>query len=267
MKKSKINLQEKQFKKLKELGECLHKIRTEQGRSIEAVANKTRIQARLLRAIEEGNLEVLPEPVYIQGLIRQFADALGLNGAEFASAFPTTFPTTFPTEDSRSRQVKSHFGWRLPSLQLRPLHLYLLYILLVILSVRGLSNLLEDSGLEASRLTTQQPSPASQPAQKPLLISQNEEPPKPVAQQAKPLVVDIQIKDECWLRVVVDGKTEFEGILREGTRRTWIANEQLTLRADNGGSVLVNFNHQRAKRLGEPGKVQEVTYQANPLNY
>ena len=261
MKKSKINLQEKQFKKLKELGECLHKIRTEQGRSIEAVANKTRIPARLLRAIEEGNLEVLPEPVYIRGLIRQFADALGLNGAEFASAFPTAFPT----EDSRSRQVKSHFRWRLPSLQLRPLHLYLLYILLVILSVRGLSNLLEDSGLEASRLTTEQPSPASQAAQKPLLISQQS--PKPVAQQAKPLVVDIQIKDECWLRVVVDGKTEFEGILREGTRRTWIANEQLTLRAGNAGSVLVNFNDQQAKRLGEPGQVQEVTYQANPLNH
>ncbi len=261
MKKSKINLQEKQFKKLKELGECLHKIRTEQGRSIEAVANKTRIQARLLRAIEEGKLEVLPEPIYIQGLIRQFADALGLNGAEFASAFPTAFLT----EDSRSRQVKSHFRWRLPSLQLRPLHLYLLYILLVIVSVQSLSNLLKHSTLEASRLTTEQPSPASQPAQKPLLISQ--ESPKPVAQQAKPLVVDIQIKDECWLRVVVDGKTEFEGILREGTRRTWVANEHLTLRADNGGSVLVNFNHQRAKRLGEPGKVQEVTYQANPLNY
>ena len=258
MKKSKINLQEKQFKKLKELGECLHKIRTEQGRSIEAVANKTRIQARLLRAIEEGKLEVLPEPIYIQGLLRQFADALGLNGAEFASAFPT--------EDSRIGQVKSHFGRRLPSLQLRPLHLYLLYILLVILSVRGLSNLLEDSGLEASRLTTEQPSPASQPAQKPLLISQKEEPSKPVAQQAKPLVVDIQIKDECWLRVVVDGKTEFEGILREGTRRTWIANEQLTLRAGNAGSVVVNFNHQQAKRLGEPGQVQEVTYQANPHN-
>ncbi len=263
MKKSKINLQEKQFKKLKELGECLHKIRTEQGRSIEAVANKTRIQARLLRAIEEGNLEVLPEPVYIRGLIRQFADALGLNGTEFASAFPTAFPT----EDSRSRQVKSHFRWRLPSLQLRPLHLYLLYILLVIVSVQGLSNLLKHSALEASRLTTEQPSPASQPAQKPLLISQNEEPPKPVAQPAKPLVVEIQIKDECWLRVVVDGKTEFEGILREGTRRTWIANEQLTLRAGNAGSVVVNFNDQQAKQLGEPGQVQEVTYQANPLNH
>ena len=42
----------------------------------------------MLQAIEQGKLDDLPEPVYIKGLIRQFADALGFNGVDFASSFP-----------------------------------------------------------------------------------------------------------------------------------------------------------------------------------
>ncbi|MGK7877932.1 MAG: helix-turn-helix domain-containing protein [Xenococcaceae cyanobacterium] len=251
MKNPKINSQKEQLKKLKELGSCLHQIRTEQRISIGAIAEKTRIQARLLRAIEEGQIEVLPEPVYIRGFIQQFANALGLNGVEFASAFPT---------DSSIGGIKYTFWWRLPSLQLRPLHLYLLYILLVMFSVRGLSNVLKHSALEVSR---QQPvvqssseSQSTQSAAQPLSVSGQH--------QAKPVVVDITLKDQCWLRVVVDGKTEFEGILPEGTHRTWVANEQLTVRAGNAGGVLVAFNDEQAKQLGEPGQEQEVTYQANP---
>jgi hypothetical protein len=76
------------------------------------------------------------------------------------------------------------------------------------------------------------------------------------------VVVEIKLEDKSWLRVVVDGKTEFEGIVTKGTEKTWVANQQLTIRAGNAGAVLVAFNEEEAKHLGERGQVQEVTYKA-----
>ena len=64
---------------------------------------------------------------------------------------------------------------------------------------------------------------------------------------------------QSWVRIVVDGKTEFEGVLSEGTKRAWEANKQLVLRAGNAGGIMVSLNDGTAKRLGEPGAVEEVT--------
>ncbi|MDJ0542220.1 MAG: DUF4115 domain-containing protein, partial [Microcystis sp. M53603_WE2] len=77
------------------------------------------------------------------------------------------------------------------------------------------------------------------------------------------LVVEVKLEDDCWLRVVVDGKTEFEGVLPQGSHRTWQANRELTVRAGNAGGVYVAVNNAHAKQLGQPGKVEEVTYRAN----
>ncbi|MFM8008049.1 MAG: helix-turn-helix domain-containing protein, partial [Dolichospermum sp.] len=95
---------------------------------------------RLLQAIEEGNLSDLPEPIYIQGLIRQFADALGIKGGEFASDFPigyqpVAFKSTWKNQDIA---------------QFRPIHLYLFYIVLIFCSVNSLSHLLNSATLESN---------------------------------------------------------------------------------------------------------------------
>ncbi|MBD2137418.1 helix-turn-helix domain-containing protein [Anabaena sp. FACHB-1237] len=129
------SLEEIQVEKLKELGNKLATIRKQKGLSLEDLVLLTRIPRRILLAIEEGNLSDLPEPVYLQGLISQFADALGLKGREFASSFPVgSMAISLP----KSLQKTS-----MP--QLRPLHLYLLYIVVIICSVNGLSQLLNNA--------------------------------------------------------------------------------------------------------------------------
>jgi cytoskeletal protein RodZ len=61
MKENKLHFQQEQVEKLKELGSRLRHFRTEQSLPIEEVAARTRIQARLLNAIEEGRLDQLKE--------------------------------------------------------------------------------------------------------------------------------------------------------------------------------------------------------------
>lgn len=259
MKENKVNLRQKQQETLVELGAYLYQVRCQQGISLEDVARYCCIRASLLQAIEQGNLDVLPEPVYVQGFIKQFADALGLNGAELAASFP------------RSPIVEEHPSrwWQIPLfIQLRPIHLYVVYILMVFGAVSGLSNLVPSSSLQVGNIERQQPpieqvpNPhrpievnLTQPVQslQPALMSPQNDPDKPV-------VVGVVLQEDSWLKVVVDGKTEFEGTLNEGEKRIWKANKELTVRAGNAGGVLVAFNDQAAQKLGKKGQVRQVTY-------
>ncbi|MGB7443817.1 MAG: RodZ domain-containing protein [Coleofasciculaceae cyanobacterium] len=255
MKENKPHLRQEQLEKLKELGCYLRQCRREQSMSLDEVAAITRIQARLLNAIEEGKLEELPEPVYIKGFIKRFADALGLNGAEFANTFPTGTALQFMKP-----------SWRnLPAAQLRPFHLYLLYVLLVVCAVSGLSLLVRRSAVQVIQLEDY-PQPAANLPQQPSSLKKLASVSTPVKPRDpnKPVQVDITLESRSWIRVVADGKTQFEDVLEEGTQRTWVANQQLTIRAGNAGGVLVEFNNEIAKRMGAPGEVEEVTFAANP---
>lgn len=284
MKEPPINPQEQQLQKLQEIGSYLYQIRRAKDISIEEIASKTRIRVRLLKAIEEAKLEALPEPVYVRGMIKQFADTLGLNGWELAKDFPI---------NSNYRQLKSSFWLYLPYfIKLRPFHLYFLYIFLVMVSVRGLANIVSSSDRGLPQVQTPsvsivtppvrsvtkpptkptKPTQAIQPAPKTTKPNQaiqpapqaTSKPPVPQPKQDKPVTIGIKIKDDSWLKIIADGKTEFEGIMPKGTERNWSAKEKLTVRTGNAGAVLVTFKDKPETPIGKPGQIQEITYQANP---
>lgn len=256
-------LRQEQLQSLTEIGAYLRQVREEYGLSLDDVAARTMIQARLLRAIEEGKLETLPEPVYIQGFIRLYADALGLNGNQFADAFPT----------ERQMRVVSSSSWKdSPAAQLRPLHLYFAYILLIMASVGLLSQIVRRSdplsnpvaspsinsqqlaAADVSRNSTQKTDPETG---RPVSSSRSDDRPNAPEQ---PVRIDVTLTSQSWLRVVIDGETEFEGVLPEGTERTWTAKNQLILRAGNAGGVLLAYNQGQAQRMGAPGAVEERTF-------
>jgi cytoskeletal protein RodZ len=259
--------QSEQIQKLKELGSYLHQIRHSQGLSLETIANRTMIQTRLLKAIEEGNLKVLPEPVYIKVLLKKYGDAMGLEGQDLADAFPDTY---------KIKKLKPIAWLRTPSLQLRPFHLYFIYIVLIFASVQGISNLVKNSGfsdfseLRSTDSSGKKETKTSNSSQKSPVATLGKPLPGIIPASIKetdpnkPVVVEITLKDQSWLQIVVDGKKEFEGVLPQGSHRTWAAKKQLTVKAGNAGGVLIAFNDKQAKKLGEPGKVQQVTYKAIP---
>lgn len=281
MKNKVLRNNQDQAETLAELGDRLQQFRHQQGMSLEQVAAKTLIPVRTLTAIEEGKLERLPEPVYIQGFIRRYADAVGINGAEFACAFPT-----------RPISLSTRSPWRLSfRAQLRPLHLYLLYMVLVAGAVSSLSSLLNRSssplvGTTQTSTTLAQPlstkasapqigpvppqqlGPAPQgetgtlmqPGTVPLTLPSDKTSKPPTIAAGKAVRVGLTLTDQSWVRIVADGKTEFEGVLPEGTQRTWVATQAVTVRAGNAGGVLVSLNEGKARPLGEPGSVEEITF-------
>ncbi|NJN58802.1 MAG: DUF4115 domain-containing protein [Leptolyngbyaceae cyanobacterium SL_5_9] len=96
--------------------------------------------------------------------------------------------------------------------------------------------------------------PDSQPAPSPVAS------PQPSVAPSSDIEVSVNLADESWLRVTVDGEIQYEGILPQGEQRTWTAKEQLIIRAGNAGGVLASFNGATPQPLGNQGAVATVTF-------
>jgi cytoskeletal protein RodZ len=271
MKDKTLQLSKEQAQSLAEIGAYLGYLRQDQKLSLDAIAAATLIPVKTLTAIEEGDADQLPEPVYVQGFIRRYADAIGADGAEIANAFPAQSDLRSP-KPTWSSTVEA---------QLRPLHLYLVYLLLVMGAISGLSYALNRSSPQAFRYANlpQQPGVGQLPNQPvefygPPLPNQKTtgaiaskvagkpELPSTAAKSDKPVRVGLALKAQSWIRIVADGKTEFEGVLSEGAQQAWAAKQQITVRAGNAGGVLVSYNESPPKPLGKPGAVEEKTFEA-----
>jgi cytoskeletal protein RodZ len=119
---------------LQEIGSNLRQLRQNNSLSIEEIADRTRIQPRLIRALEDGQVEMLPEPIYIHGMVKKYGESLGVNGLELAKTLPPQNADVVLAQDSRWA------GFHRP--QLRPIHLYIGYICLLLASISALSNVL-----------------------------------------------------------------------------------------------------------------------------
>ena len=80
-------LSESQEERLKEITANLRRIRKENSISLEQISMQTHIRIYSLKALEEWRFEDLPEPVFVQGFIRRYADQLGLDGDAIANSF------------------------------------------------------------------------------------------------------------------------------------------------------------------------------------
>lgn len=256
-------IEEQQADKLRQIGDELRQKRIEQALSIDKAAAKTLIRQHLLVAIEKGLLDQLPEPVYIQKFIRQYAEALGLDGEQLASSFPTG------NSDRISKGVKSGLGLILPVVQLRPIHLYVLYIIAIAFAVNTLSRSLSRNEWQTNNQLPELPMVADNP--KPALPKDSSKvesvsaTPKPIAEPNKQIQIGVTLKAPSWIRVVADGKMQFQGLLPSGTQRTWVAKDNLTVLAGNAGGVLLTINQKESKQMGNLGEVQELTFAAPRL--
>jgi cytoskeletal protein RodZ len=69
------------------ISETLRQARLRSGVDLDKLAAKTKINPRYLEAIENGDFDKLPSGIFARMFIKQYADAVGLDGASFAEEF------------------------------------------------------------------------------------------------------------------------------------------------------------------------------------
>lgn len=68
-------------------GAQLASIREQRGFTIEYVANKLHLRARIIQLIENNEFHLLPEPVFVKGYLRAYAKLLGTSPEPYLAIF------------------------------------------------------------------------------------------------------------------------------------------------------------------------------------
>ncbi|MEH2270974.1 MAG: helix-turn-helix domain-containing protein [Nostoc sp.] len=136
-------LNEAQVEQLKEITTHLRQVRQEKSIRIEEIAAQTLIRAGVLHALEEERFEELPEPIFVQGFIRRYGDALGLDG----NALSYTFISNVVRQDSNNDHKNSD---NKPNTYIP---LVVTYILLLVAASTGLLYTLNPRQITSESLT------------------------------------------------------------------------------------------------------------------
>ena len=76
----------------KDFGSALCRERERQGLSLEAVAEKTKINIALLAGLERGDLARWPSGIFRRAFVRAYAETVGLRASDVVLAFERCFP-------------------------------------------------------------------------------------------------------------------------------------------------------------------------------
>jgi cytoskeletal protein RodZ len=275
-----------QQEQLSSLGLYLQSVRQEQGRTVDEVATQIFIRPALLQAVEAGNGDTLPEPVFIQGFIRRYGDALGLDGSEIAKQFEPTAVSVLPDPlaaqagmDGVVSKQEQHKLKVLSQVESRPgnnsaLPWGILGGGLVLLAIAGGGlwallgsggdrprlNLAQQDGETLSEVNEATADPTTEPEES---AAEEPEPATTTAEPTAPVTVAVSLTGDSWLQVTADGEQVYEGILRTGTQETWTAQNELTIATGNAGAVQLSYNGADQAPMGEPGGIERVSFTAD----
>ncbi len=262
-------LNQEQIDQLHSIGSFLYQRRIDLGVSLEDITARTRIRSTILKAIEDGRISDLPEPIYIRGLIRHYGDILQVDGATLADTFPLesaplvseviSLPNKQPLMDRWQELTAALVVKSQPHLGKFAIAGGAIAAIALVLTLRqpilqALNRIMPPTSSEPELAT--QPSPlveAPQPSPSPVNLT-------PVVSGVE---ATIKLSADSWLQVSIDNNVEYEGILGAGTEKTFTGKERISISAGNAGAVSIAINKEPPKRLGDPGEVKEAIFTAS----
>lgn len=126
--------------RLRAVGDRLAQARQEQGLDLERLAARVRVRPALLLALEGGDPSILPEPIYVRGIVQRYGELLGLDAPPLI--------TLLTGEQATTAAPTLGGSWRSnPTTGVPTWQLYVLYLVLVLVLVNGLTWLVNRAAL------------------------------------------------------------------------------------------------------------------------
>jgi cytoskeleton protein RodZ len=267
-----------------EIGQQLKNRREMLSLTFEEVERQTRVRALFLRALEGGALEDMPSPVQTRGILANYAVFLDLDVEtillRFADGLQAQYREKKPSQPPRSR-ARMTVNTSLP-----PLRSFIasdlffgggMAIMLLLFAIWGIGRVLT----VRSTLNPQATSPsisdvlagtafATLPSEVTLIPAQDtSQANTPVATQTFELVtlgpdVNVQVKitsnEHTFMRVIVDGKVQFDGRTDPGSDYPYQAKDQIEILVGNAAGLRVTYNGRDMGLMGNFGEVIDRVY-------
>ena len=248
-------------------GPYLKSVREEKGYSIAEVSKNTKIASAVLRALEEGRLDNI-NPVYLKGFLKIYCRFLRIDWQEFSKAYPSlasfakhTYKRPISPEVKESPEHPASIKNPFISFILGKKKLVLAGFLAVIgvffmvLVFKGCIAAVKKISWPRPKVTA----PLSKKPAKIITPSQNAAPPGQAKAAAHPgklkeITLVIRAREESFVKVKVDGRTIYQGILRKGNAETWAAKEKIELSIGNAAGILLEVDGRVFSSLGRKGQ-------------
>ncbi len=98
--------------RLQQVGETLKQLRLDQAMSLEELFQRTWVPMHQIKLLESGQVDHLPEEIYVRGFVRRLGNALGVDGTELAKSLPNPYlgDSSIPSWHERSPRFQIHTG-------------------------------------------------------------------------------------------------------------------------------------------------------------
>lgn len=235
-------------------GLILRKAREEKGWSHHDVEDAIKIRVRYLEALENERYDVLPGPTYSKGFLRTYARHLGLNSDEIINLYNSSMKhDTVPETHQPLTPIQSTPVWFKPTVLL----IMALFAAAIVIGITYLSKMNDNPQVSNYNPT---PLPAAPPAQTqspPEQTQQNSQPPQ--EQQTvvyEGIVAELVFKEDCWLKVRVDGAVAEDGMNAAGTTKVLQGKKRIEfLTIGNAGGLTIKLNGKELPPLGASKEV------------
>lgn len=234
----------------------LKRAREEKRVSLADIADRTLINIKHLEAIERGNTSILPE-AYVRAFIKEYAAAIGLDGAETLRRFDETRRAEEVTARPVERVLPPPPAKR-PTFSLEPAtfmtpRMATIGVTVVVIAVAAVFawNLFSP-GTTAPVLEIpfqnvvkeqEDQSATAHPA------------PPPSPRPADSLTLFASVSDTVWMTITVDSLPPREYIFHPGSKPSWRAGNRFVVTLGNAGAVSFALDKRQLGTLGRRGNV------------
>jgi cytoskeletal protein RodZ len=275
---------------LEQIGQQLKMARDAMGLSLNQISERTKIPLNHLESLDSGRTEDLPEPVYVSGFIKRYAECVGLDAQELSDLYRKAvdgtehsngrfaFLRSAPKEQTHMAPTPAPVyigkgGRSIEQSAPNPLKEFFFYgfwifvviglvaVLMTSLIARNNENNLQDSSVMS--LKNMANKIGSVPATTTTLPNPNEPPVDQAPPQHTDARISLSASKRVWIEVktVSSGDTVFTGSLERGDRKDFQDSQGLRVRVGDGGSLTIDQDG-KSQTFGEAGKKAERVFMA-----
>lgn len=222
---------------IRELCNKLKKKRRELGYSIKYVVEKTKLHPLMIKDLEEGNL-TNENPIYIRGFLKIYATFLKVDIGSSLEEIGAPKSMVRGKEPKVRKIDGSIILKRIGSIarQISPeVRKKIIIILAGIILLWGFFVLSSFVVRSISKFFTAGPKSTQE-------VQKKEEEIATDIPEVEGVEATLTAKKNCFLKVIVDGKLLFKGVLRKGVRETWKADKEIELKIRDGSAITLEVN-------------------------
>lgn len=254
-----------------ELGDLLRQSRQQLGLTLDDIQATTHIQRHYLEALEQERFDTLPDRVVGRGFLRNFAVAMKLDPSFVVDLYDGVTRPLHAVPDSRIMSEKGILYKDIPMTSPSRVSVDLIVGLAVVLvlvgGLLGAFYVFRDRWLPVAREMADQPAmPTADaafilptPTPVPTYTATPTNTPTPLYYTG--VTVELNVSEESWVQVLVDGAKVFEGIMRPGDEKHWSGERQVAVRVGNAGGVEAIVNGQSVGAMGQRGQVVDQIWE------